>query len=167
MIRTIKNYRGAKEMSESEYESEYDSEYDSDSEYTTDSEATGATGATELTCTSLEAALAEMTNRLAELDEGLTAMATTTKILEQPMAAVAISAFKNPRVLESAPFRATKFRLRPAAKTFLRTPHHTVTFAELCAAIREAIECKKQKVEAMWGTSDFLGILQRLPDIIV
>ncbi len=153
-------------MSESEYDSDYDSEYDSDT--SDDSEVT------EATYTSLEAALADMTARMAELDHALNTTETVAHTLEHPVTAVAVSAFTNPRVLESAPFRTTKFRLKHAAKVALGAPHHTVTFAELCTAIRQA---KKEDLEALWSsslakskagltTSEFLGVLQRLPEIV-
>jgi hypothetical protein len=150
-------------MSDSEYESEYESEYDSeDCEYDTDA-STGSkeTDATEATCTSLEAALADMTARLAELDHALDTTTTVAQTLEQPVTAMAVSAFTNPRVLEAAPFRATKFRLKPAAKILLDAAHHTVTFAELCAAVR-----KKLTEGDVLGASDFLSVLQHLPEII-
>lgn len=146
-------------MSDSEYDSEYESEYDSEYE---GSESDNTEG-TEATYTSLEAALADMTARLAELDGGLDAMTSATATLEQPVTSVAVSAFTNPRVLEIAAFRATKFRLKHAAKVALGTPHHIVTFSELCAVIRKM---KKEDLEAVWGTSDFLGVLKRLPDIV-
>ncbi len=146
-------------MSDSEYDSEYDSEWD---ESSVGSGETDATEATEATCTSLEAALADMTARLAQLDQALDTTAATTQMLEKPVTTVAVSAFTNPRVLESAPFRATQFRLKPAAKTLLGTAHHTVTFAELCAAIRQVL----RRDGTMLGASDFLGVLQHLPEII-
>jgi hypothetical protein len=101
---------------------------------------------------------------LKELDNGMQTVATTTRVMENPITKVAVGSFTNPKVLESAPFRQTKFRLLPAAKTFLGT-HNTVTFAELSEAIRQAIRERKNEVEEMWGTADFLGILQR-PDIV-
>jgi hypothetical protein len=147
-------------MSDSEYESDYDSEYDS--EYEGSSEYTEETEGTEATCTSLEAALAEMTARLAELDGGLDSMAATTATLEQPVTSVAISAFTNPRVLECAPFRSTKFRLKHDAKMALGTPHHTVSFTELCAAVRKTLAIKGDVL----GATKFLEVLQRLSDIV-
>ncbi len=150
--------------------SDYDSEdlYDSeDSDYEYDSDESDDSDCTEVTYTSLEAALAEMTERLHEIDAGLDSMTGATQSLEQPMTAVAIQSFVNPRVLETAPFRQTRFRLRPAAKVFLGTPHHTVTLAELCAAIRLALKTKpKEELESMWGTVDFLGVLQRISVIV-
>ncbi len=146
-------------QTESEYESEYDSEYDSDY----DSGSEDGSEETEMTYTSLEAALADMSARMAELDHALDTTTTVAHALETPVTAVAVSAFTNPRVLESAPFRATKFRLKHEAKVGLGAQHHSVTFAELCAAIRHA---KKEDLEAMWGTSDFLGVLRHLPSII-
>jgi hypothetical protein len=131
-----------------------DSEYDSD-----------YTEATDVSFSSFQEALEEMMAGLAQLDEGLNSINTTTQILEQPIASVAIQSFTNPRVLEAAPFRATKFRLKPEAKTFLHV-HHTVAFAELCEAIRQALRYRKTEVEEMWGTTNFLGILQKLPDIV-
>ncbi len=138
---------------ESEYESDYDSEYVDSSD-------------TETTYTSLEAALMEMTDRLAELDTGLESMAVTAGQLEQPVAAVAVGAFTNPRVLEAAPFRGEPFRLLPAAKAFLGCAHHTVSFGDLCEAIRKALRDKPVSVEQQWGTTDFMGVLQRLSDIV-
>jgi hypothetical protein len=148
-------------MSESvESESmQYDAEY---SEYS-DSDCTEMS---EITCTSLEAALAEMTSRLAELDEGLHSMSEATQILEHPLTSVAITAFTNPQVLATAPFRATNFRLLPSAKTFLGMPHHIVTFAELCAAIRKATHEKRDECRRMWGTTEFLGILHHLSELV-
>ena len=148
-----------------------DSDYDSDSSGSSDcdSQSTGvtnATGQTDVTFSSFQHALEEMMAGLAQLDEGLHGINATTQTLEHPLTSVAIGSFTNPRVLETAPFRATKFRLRHAAKTFLGTPHHTVAFAELCEAIRKAIRERKEEVETMWGTSEFLGILQKLPDIV-
>ncbi len=151
----------------SDYDSEdfYDSE-DSDYEYDSDASDDDSDGS-EATYTSLEAALAEMTERLHTIDAGLESMTGATQSLEQPMTAVAIQSFVNPRVLETAPFRQTRFRLRRDAKEFLGMPHHTVTFAELCAAIRLALKTKpKEELESMWGTVDFLGVLQRMQDIV-
>jgi hypothetical protein len=150
-------------MSDSEYESEYDSddyEYDSDgSDATTGSDETEAT---EATCTSLEAALADMTARLAELDHALDTTTTVAQTLEQPVTAMAVSAFTNPRVLETAPFRTTRFRLKHEAKVLLGAAHHTVTFAELCAAVRAKLAAEGNVL----GASDFLTVLQHLPEII-
>ncbi len=146
----------------SDYESDdlYDSE---DSDYEYDSDESDDSGCTEATYTSLEAALAEMTERLQAIDAGLDSMATTTQSLEQPMTTVAIQSFVNPRVLETAPFRQTRFRLRKEAKEFLGMPHHTVTFADICAAIRKK---PAAELESMWGTAHLLGILQRLSEIV-
>lgn len=143
-------------MSDSEYDTEYDSDYSDES-----SVGSGDTDVTEATCTSLEAALADMTARLAQLDQALDTTAATTQTLEKPVTTVVISAFTNPRVLESAPFRATQFRVKPAAKELLNLRHHTVTFAELCAAIRQVL-----RGGTVLGASDFLGVLQCIPDII-
>lgn len=134
-------------------DSEYDSEYDGSSVGSWETEAT---------CTSLEAALADMTTRIAELDQALDTTTATTQRLEKPVTTVAISAFANPRVLESAPFRTTQFRLRPAVKEILNLRHNTVTFAELCAAIRQGLG----RDGTVLGASDFLGVLQHLPEII-
>jgi hypothetical protein len=149
----------------SDSETEYESDY-TDSDSDSDSDCTGVTGQTDVTFSSFQHALEEMMTSLAQLDEGLHSINTTTTALEQPLTSVAIGSFTNPRVLEAAPFRATKFRLRHTAKTFLNTPHHTVTFAELCEAIRKAIRERKEEVKTMWGTVEFLGILQKLPDIV-
>ncbi len=150
-------------MSDSEYESDYDSddyEYDSDgSDETTGSEETEAT---EATYTSLEAALADMTSRLSELDHALDTTTTVAQTLEQPVTAMAVSAFTNPRVLEAAPFRATRFRLKHDAKVLLGTAHHTITFSELCAALRKKLAMDGNVL----GASDFLAVLQHLPELI-
>lgn len=148
---------------EYEYESEYDSEYETDSDYDSETSGSEETG---VTYTSLEAALAEMTSRLAELDEGLQTMSDVTQGLEHPVTTVAIASFTNPRILETAPFRNTKFRLHHDAKEFLETSHHTVTFAEMSEAIRRAIRNKKEEVKRKWGTTDFLGILHNLPSLV-
>ena len=147
-------------MSDSEIS--YDSGSDSSSESGSDS---ANESGSEFTYSSFQEALEEMMAGLMELDEGLQTVAITTQVLEKPVTAVAVGAFTNPRILESAPFRKTKFRLLPAAKSFLGV-HQTVSFAELCAAIRQAIRERKTEVEEMWGTADFLGILQRLPEIV-
>lgn len=136
-----------------------DSEYDSED---VSSIGSGETFETEATCTSLEAALADMTARLAQLDQALDTTALTTQTLEKPVTTVALASFMNPRVLESAPFRTTKFRLKPVAKELLGVRHHTVTFAELCEAIRHTL----QHDGTVLGVSDFLGVLQHLPEII-
>ncbi len=146
-------------MSQTEYESDYDSEYD-DSEY--DSASESGSEETDMTYTSLEAALADMSARMAELDQALDTTAIVAHTLETPVTAVAVSAFTNPRVLESAPFRATKFRLKSSAKALLNTAHHTVTFAELCDAIRKSLGAGGNVL----GATDFLSVLQHLPEII-
>jgi hypothetical protein len=153
-------------MSDSEYDSEYSSDSDGSENGSDCSEETYATGETEVTFSSFQEALEEMMAGLAQLDEGLHFIDTKATSLEQPVSNVAIGSFTNPRILESAPFRETKFRLRHSVKIFLNTPHHTVTFAELGEAIRTAIRERKEEVVTMWGTADFLGILQRLPDIV-
>ncbi len=147
-------------QSDSEYTTDYDSEYDS--EYDSDASSNSSTEESEMTYTSLEAALADMTSRLAELDQALDTTTTVVHTLETPVTAVAVSAFTNPRVLESAPFRETKFRLKSSAKALLQTPHHTVTFAELCDAIRKAL---KREGDVL-GATEFLSVLQHLPEII-
>ena len=143
-------------MSDSEYDTDDASSIGSDTSCSTE-----ASEATEATYTSLEAALADMTARLAELDHALDTTTTVAQTLEQPVTAIAVSAFTNPRVLEAAPFRTTKFRLKPAAKVLLGTPRHTVTFSELCAAVRTTL-----RTGDVLEASDFLGVLQRLPEII-
>ena len=157
----------------SDNESDFTDYYMSEDEYEDDgSEASEASNGgsegsdSETTYTSLEAALMEMTDRLAELDAGLHSMATATGNLEQPVASVAVGSFTNPRVLESAPFRLTAFRLLPEAKAFLGCPHHTVEFRTLCTAIRKVLREKPDEVDRLWGTTDFLGVLQRLSQIV-
>jgi hypothetical protein len=151
---------------EHEYEHDYDTDVETETDVETDMEYETETEGSEATFTSFQAELEDMIAGLLQLDNGLSAIAETTQTLEKPLTTVAVQAFTNPRVLEAAPFRQTKFRLLPAAKTFLHLPHNTILFAELGAAIRQAIRERKTEVEEMWGTSDFLGILRRLPEIV-
>ncbi len=138
----------------------------SDSEYEYETDSTEDSEGSEVTYTSFEAALASLTERLAELDAGLDSMQATTQVFEKPVANIAIAAFTNPRVLEVGSFRATKFRVYSVAKEFLHLPHHIATFSEICAAIRQALRTRKEEVEKMWGARDFLGVLQNITDII-
>jgi len=115
---------------------------------------------TGITYTSLEAALGGMTSRLEELDTGLDLMTNMTKSLEYPLTSVAVSSFTNPRILESAPFRSTRFRVK--TNSLIGIPDNTVTFAQLCAAIRRTLRIEKNVL----GATTFLDVLSGLPEII-
>ncbi len=147
---------------ETEYESEYDSEYSEDSEYTDGSEDERGTCAT---FTSFEGAMAELGVQFAALDTELGDVANQIQTLEKPVATVAVSTFVQPRVLESAPFRQTKFKVRTTARHVLGLPA-VASFAEVCAALRTQLRERKEEAESMWETTDFLAILQKLNDIV-
>ncbi len=151
------------EMSDHEdYESEYDdSEYDEDEDYGSD---VGSEG-TCITFTSFEGAMAAMYEQFATLDTELGEVANQISTLEKPVATVAVSTFVQPRVLESAPFRQTKFKVRLAARELLGLPQ-VATFAELCQAIRIQVRDRKEEAERMWGTTAFLTILQQLHEVV-
>ena len=144
-------------------ESEYDSEeYEDDSEYDSDA---GSDAGTCITFTSFEGAMAAMYEQFACMDSELGDVSNQIHTLEKPLATVAVSTFVQPRVLESAPFRQTKFRVRPAARELLGLSE-VATFAELCQAIRTQIHERKEEAERVWGSASFLQILQQLPEII-
>lgn len=152
------------EMSDTEHEyedSEYeDSEYD-DSEYETE----GSDAGTCITFTSFEGAMTSMYEQFASMDAELGEVANHITVLEKPVATVAVSTFVQPRVLESAPFRQTKFRVRPTAQEVMGLKE-VATFAELCQAIRVQIVERKEEAERVWGSTNFLEILQQLDEII-
>jgi hypothetical protein len=144
------------EMSEDEYTSEDESEYDS--EYETDAD-------TCVTFTSLEGAMAAMYEQFASLDAELGEVTQHITTLEKPVATVAVATFVQPRVLESAPFRQTKFHVRSTAKHVLSLPA-VATFSELCKAIRIQLRERREEAESMWETTNFLEILQKLNDVV-
>ena len=129
-----------------------DESYDSSYETSDASDATDA--ATEDTFASIEAALTSFADRMQELEDTLSDVTHTMTAL--PISTVAIGNFQQPRFLESAPFRQTVFRLRPAAQAEYGLVGNTATFAELCAAIRK--KCAK--------ADDFLDALHHLDRIV-
>ena len=112
---------------------------------------------------SIREALESFTERMAAMESVLDGVDSHLHQIEHPISVAALGRFKQPAYLESAPFRATKFRVLPDARTLLGLPHSTATFAELCAAIRAA---PKPALEAMLGVSNFLGVLTRLDRLI-
>ena len=110
-----------------------DSNSDSDSDYYPSDD--GSSGS-EDSYSSIADALAGMMAQFEALESGLDAMTTTTTTMSAPVAHVAVATFKQPRVLEAAPFRAERFRLKASARAMFGTEATVVTFAELCALLR-------------------------------
>lgn len=152
------------EMSDQEYD-DNDSEYDSEHDEEYDGSDVGSDAETCITFTSFEGAMATMYEQFATLDTELGEVATQISTLEKPVATVAVSTFVQPCVLESAPFRQTKFKVRSTARHVLGLPP-VATFAQLCEAIRNQLRNRKEEAKLMWGTTDFLAILQNLNDIV-
>jgi hypothetical protein len=147
---------------ETDYESEYD---DTDCESEDYGSDVGSDAGTCITFTSFEGAMAAMYEQFATLDTELGDVANQIMTLEKPVATMAVSTFVQPRVLESAPFRQTKFKVRLAARELLGLPQ-VATFAELCQAIRIQVRDRKEEAERMWGTTVFLDILQQLHEVV-
>ena len=145
--------------------SDYEYEYEDDSEYEDEYETEGSDAESCVTFTSFEGAMTAMYEQFASMDAELGEVSHHISTLEKPVATVAVSTFVQPRVLESAPFRQTKFRVQPAAQELLGI-REVATFAELCQAIRVQIHERREEVERVWGTSNFLEILQQLDKFV-
>lgn len=126
-------------------------------------ESIGESMTSEESYTSIREALESFTERMAAMESVLDGVDSRLHEIETPISVAALGRFKQPAYLEAAPFRSTKFRLLPEARTLLGLSRDTVTFAELCAAIRAA---SKPDLEAMLGVSDFLGVLTHLDRLI-
>jgi hypothetical protein len=124
---------------------------------------TGATGETSETYSSIQRALESFTDRMAAMESVLDGVDSRLHEIEQPLSVASLGRFTQPTFLESSPFRSTKFRLLPEARALFGLDHGTVSFAELCTAIRSTA---KEDLERMLGVSDFLGVLTRLDKII-
>lgn len=141
----------------SSYESDasYESEGSSDGSYT-GSESTHGTFA------SLAAALASMSEHFADLDGGLASVETSVRGLEKPALAMTIASYSQPGVLEAAPFRATRFRLKPEAAEVLSVTAGTVSFRDICQTLRSQLLADPTSLTSALGLpvdASFLEVL--------
>ncbi len=126
---------------------------------------------------SIEEALETMAKYLQEFCEEVDTVHSTIQTMEKPVTSVALAAFSQPRVLESAVFRKERFRLKETAKTLLDCKHVNTTFGGLCSHIRAYLFANKlvdsvgrvqlnEEFQKLLGTEDssvsFLWILQHL-----
>jgi hypothetical protein len=109
----------------------------SDSEYEYDSEGSEGSEGSEESFSSITQALQDLRERMEAFEVGVEEVATTVVGMEQPVSAVTIATYVQPRVLEKAPFRQERFHVKPAAKTLLALETSTPSFKTLCAALRE------------------------------
>jgi hypothetical protein len=147
------------------------------SEYESDSE--GSEGSEE-SFSSITQALQDLRERMEAFEVGVEEVAATVVGMEQPVSAVAIATYVQPRILEKAPFRQERFRVKPAAKTLLGLEGSTPTFKTLCAVLREYCipytdlesrrivlpEELKQLLEIEEATLSFLEVLAHLDRIV-
>lgn len=103
-----------------------DSEYDSD----------GSEGSSD-SFSSIAQALQDLRERMEAFEVGVEEVASTVVGMEQPVSAVAVATYVQPRILEKAPFRQERFHLKPAAKALLGFESSTSSFKSLCAALRD------------------------------
>jgi hypothetical protein len=129
----------------------------------TDSTGTANTTNTAETYGSIQRALESFTDRMAAMESVLNGVDSRLHEIEQPLSVASLGRFIQPSYLETAPFRSTKFRLLPDARTLFSIDRGTVSFAELCTAIRSTA---KEDLERMLGVSDFLSVLTHLDKII-
>jgi hypothetical protein len=129
-------------MSNTHYDLPYASSDESDTSYQSDSDSDNDDGysstSTHGTFASLAAALGRMSEQFADLDGGLASMESSVRGLERPAIGLTAATYSQPGVLESAPFRKTRFRLRDEGATlFPEVQAGTTTFSEICQAVRK------------------------------
>jgi hypothetical protein len=126
--------RRMSDIEDSDYtDGEYGSDYDEDG-----STCSGSGSTSGESFSSFAAMLAQAAEQFESLDREIDGVLNRVQRLDQPMIGVALATFVNPRVLEAAPFRSEVFQLTEEARTMFGIQGSgTVTFARLCAVLRE------------------------------